>query len=48
MVAPGIGWIGDQYGLTRAMYAVAAFAVLTMFLAFLIPGRQKSRAPGAF
>ena len=43
MVAPGIGWIGDQYGLTRAMYAVAAFAVLTMFLAFLIPSRPKRR-----
>lgn len=42
MVAPGIGWIGDHYGLTRAMYAVAGFAVLTMIFAFLIPGAEKS------
>jgi FSR family fosmidomycin resistance protein-like MFS transporter len=43
MVAPGIGWIGDRYGLTTAMYAVGAFAVLTMLLAFLIPSQSKSR-----
>jgi FSR family fosmidomycin resistance protein-like MFS transporter len=47
MVAPGIGWIGDHYGLTRAMYAVAGFAVLTMLFAFLIPGAEKTRERGA-
>ncbi|SBW10464.1 conserved membrane hypothetical protein [uncultured delta proteobacterium] len=42
MVAPGIGWIGDRYGLTMAMYAVASFAVLTMLLALLIPGSPRA------
>jgi FSR family fosmidomycin resistance protein-like MFS transporter len=42
MVAPGIGWIGDHYGLTAAMYTIAAFAVLTMCLAMIIPNRPKS------
>ena len=42
MVAPGIGWIGDRYGLPMAMYAVAGFAMLTMLFAFLIPGRPKN------
>lgn len=41
MVAPGIGWIGDHYGLTIAMYVIGAFAVLTMCLAFLIPEHAK-------
>ncbi len=41
MLAPGIGWLGDQYGLTTAMYGVAGFAILTMFLAFLIPARAR-------
>lgn len=45
MAAPGIGWIGDQYGLTTAMYAIGAFAVLTAFLAFLIPERTKNQPP---
>lgn len=40
MVTPGIGWVGDHYGLSAAMYVVAAFAVLTMCLAFLIPRRS--------
>lgn len=44
MVTPGIGWIGDKYGLPTAMYIVAAFAVLTVCLAFLIPNRQKSKS----
>ena len=47
MVSPGIGWIGDQYGLKTAMYAVAAFAVLTMILAFFIPSRQKKSIKSA-
>ena len=41
MGAPGIGWIGDNYGLTTAMYVIGAFAALTMFLAFLIPDSAK-------
>lgn len=45
MVAPGIGWIGDNYGLTTAMYVIGAFATLTAFLAFLIPERAKKRPP---
>ena len=44
MVAPGIGWIGDHYGLTTAMYGVAGFAVVTMFLALLIPNPPKRPA----
>jgi FSR family fosmidomycin resistance protein-like MFS transporter len=43
MVAPGIGWVGDKCGLPAAMYVVAAFAVLTMCLAFLIPDSEKKR-----
>jgi FSR family fosmidomycin resistance protein-like MFS transporter len=39
MVAPGIGWVGDTYGLHTAMYVIGAFAVLTMFLAWCIPVR---------
>lgn len=41
MIAPGIGWIGDKYGLTTAMYTVAGFAILTMILAYVIPKPQK-------
>ncbi|MDR1124524.1 MAG: MFS transporter [Deltaproteobacteria bacterium] len=41
MVAPGIGWVGDHYGLTAAIYTVAGFAVLVMGLAFLIPDPRK-------
>jgi FSR family fosmidomycin resistance protein-like MFS transporter len=44
MVAPGIGWVGDHYGLPSAMYVVAAFAALTLWLAFLIPNLPKKRA----
>ena len=40
MFAPGIGWVGDQYGLPTAIYVVAAFAVLTLYLSFLIPDRK--------
>ncbi len=41
MVAPGIGWIGDRYGLPLAMYVIAIFGAFTMVLAFMIPDRQK-------
>lgn len=41
MVAPGIGWVGDNYGLEQAMWVVAGFAALTMVLAFLIPNLRK-------
>lgn len=41
MVAPGIGWVGDHYGLTAAMYVVAGFSVLVMLLAYLIPDPRK-------
>ena len=41
MLTPGIGWIGDHFGLPMAMYVVAIFAGLTMVLAFMIPKRQK-------
>ena len=47
MIAPGIGWIGDRFGLTTAMYTVAGFAVLTMILAYVIPKPQKNEAPEA-
>ncbi len=43
MLAPGIGWIGDRYGLPMAMYTVAIFGALTMVLAFMIPNRQKDQ-----
>ena len=41
MVTPGIGWVGDHYGLDSAMIVVAVFAVLTLGLAFLIPKGPK-------
>ena len=41
MVTPGIGWVGDHYGLDSAMIVVAVFAVLTLGLAFLIPKGSK-------
>ena len=44
MVTPGIGWIGDHYGLPAAMYIVAGFAVLTLYLSFLIPVWREKRA----
>ncbi len=43
MVAPGLGWLGDRYGLTASMYAVAAFGLLTLWFAYLIPGRARER-----
>lgn len=43
MVAPGIGWIGDRYGLTSAMYTIAGFSILTMLLAWLVPDPRKAR-----
>ena len=43
MITPGIGWVGDNYGLPAAMYIVAGFAVLTLYLSFLIPVRQEKR-----
>lgn len=43
MAAPGIGWIGDRFGLPAAMYVVAAFAVLTLLLSFFIPNPDKVR-----
>ncbi len=43
VVAPGIGWVGDHYGLTAAMYLIAGFAVLTMCLAQFIPDPEKMR-----
>ena len=41
MVAPGIGWIGDHFGLTTAMYTVAAFSVPMLLLAYRISGSPK-------
>lgn len=41
MVAPGIGWISDLYGLTKSMYVIAGFVILTTILAFLIPKKPK-------
>lgn len=45
MVVPGIGWVGDRYGLHSAMVVIAAFAVLTMCFAFLIPSWKKKNPP---
>ena len=41
MIAPGIGWIGDTYGLTAAMYTLAGFSLLTLIPAYLIPKPKK-------
>lgn len=43
MISPGIGWVGDHYGLPAAMYVIAGFGALTMVLAFLIPGRPQKK-----
>jgi FSR family fosmidomycin resistance protein-like MFS transporter len=45
MATPGIGWIGDHYGLPQAMYAIAAVIAISMLLAFLLP--QPRVAPKA-
>ena len=45
MVAPGIGWIGDHFGLTVAMYTVAAFSAPMLLLAYRIS--SPSKAPQA-
>lgn len=45
MVVPGIGWVGDQYGLHAAMFVIGGFAVLTMCFAFLIPAWNKKYTP---
>lgn len=37
MAAPGIGKIGDVYGLTAAMYTIAAIAFIGLILTFIIP-----------
>lgn len=43
MVAPGIGWVGDNYGLTAAMFTIAGFSALVMLLAWLIPNPSRLR-----
>jgi FSR family fosmidomycin resistance protein-like MFS transporter len=45
MAAPGIGWIGDHYGLPAAMYTIAAFSLLTLLLACLVPNSGKPAKP---
>lgn len=40
MAAPGIGKIGDQFGLTAAMYTIAAVAFLGLILTFFIPKKK--------
>ena len=45
MVTPGIGWVGDHFGLTAAMYTVAGFSLLTLLFAYLIPDPDNVRKP---
>lgn len=47
MVAPGIGWVGDAWGLVAAMYAVAGLAVVTWGIAMLLPHRPHQRRQSA-
>ena len=44
MAAPGLGWIGDNYGLTHAMYVIAGISVLAMLLAYRIPKPSTAEA----
>lgn len=37
MTAPGIGWIGDRFGLSYSMYAMIAISVVAMVCAYIVP-----------
>ncbi len=37
MLAPGLGWIGDHFGLSAAMYTIAGVACLAMLFAYRTP-----------
>lgn len=45
MLAPGVGWIGDHYGLSMAMYAVCAVAFLAVLIAYWVPVPEEVRKP---
>ncbi|NLW77849.1 MAG: MFS transporter [Ruminococcaceae bacterium] len=49
MLAPVIGWVGDNYGLPAAMYTITGVAVLALVIAYLIPNPDKLKkgAPAA-
>jgi FSR family fosmidomycin resistance protein-like MFS transporter len=37
LAMPGLGWIGDSYGLTAAMYAIALVSAIGILFAFALP-----------
>lgn len=43
MLAPVIGWVGDNYGLSAAMFTITGVAVATLVLAYLIPNPGKKK-----
>ena len=41
MLAPGLGWIGDHFGLSAAMYTIAAVALLATLFAYRTPAPKR-------
>ncbi|MDR3348879.1 MAG: MFS transporter [Acidaminococcales bacterium] len=41
---PGLGWIGDHYGLTAAMYAIAAVSASAILFTFVLPKPRMAKA----
>ena len=37
LTAPGIGWIGDHYGLSTVMYLLGGLVVIALLLVFILP-----------